>query len=72
MLYSNETPILEYEDQFNGKTEKRLPPSHLIGHEVYDMVKDVHVILDKRKRAGKNIEEYDMCVMHHIDMYQNG
>jgi hypothetical protein len=32
-------------DQFNGNTEKRHPPPHLIGHEVYEMVKDVHVSL---------------------------
>jgi hypothetical protein len=47
-------------DQFNGKTEKRHPPSHLTGHEVYELVKDVHVILDKCKRIGKNIEEDGM------------
>jgi hypothetical protein len=28
-------------DQFNGKAEKRCPPPHLIGHEVYEMVKNV-------------------------------
>jgi hypothetical protein len=47
-------------DQFNGNTEERRPPPHLIGHEVYYMVKDVHVVLGKRKRAGKNTKEYDM------------
>jgi hypothetical protein len=47
-------------DQFNGNTEKRCPPPHLTGHEVYEMVKDVHVVLDKRKRTGKNTEEDDM------------
>jgi hypothetical protein len=26
-------------DKFNGKTEKRRPPAHLTGHEVYEMVK---------------------------------
>jgi hypothetical protein len=46
-------------DQFNGNTEKRHPPPHLIGHEVYEMVKDVHV-LGKQKRTGKNTEEDDM------------
>jgi hypothetical protein len=44
-------------DQFNGNTEKRHPPLHLIGHEVYEMVKDVHVVLGKQKRTGKNIKE---------------
>jgi hypothetical protein len=44
-------------DQFNGNTEKIHPSPHLTGHEVYEMVKDVHVVLDKRKRAGKNTEE---------------
>jgi hypothetical protein len=47
-------------DQFNGNTEKRRPTPHLIGHEVYEMVKDVHVILGKWKRIGKNTEEDDM------------
>jgi hypothetical protein len=44
-------------DQFCHNTEKRRPPLHLIGHEVYEMVKDVH---GKRKRIGKNTEEDDM------------
>jgi hypothetical protein len=47
-------------DQFNGNTEKRHPLPHVIGHEVYEMVKDVHVVLDKQKRTGKNTEEDDM------------
>jgi hypothetical protein len=44
-------------DQFNGNTEKRHPPLHLTGHKVYEMVKDVHVVLGKQKRTGKNIKE---------------
>jgi hypothetical protein len=52
--------FLNMKDQFNGNTEKRHPPSHLIGHEVYEMVKDVHIVLGKRKRTGKNTEEDDM------------
>jgi hypothetical protein len=47
-------------DQFNGNTEKRHPPLHLIGHEVYEMVKDVHAILCKWKRTGRNTEEDDI------------
>jgi hypothetical protein len=47
-------------DKFNGNTEKRRLPPHLIGHEVYEMVKDVHVILGKWKRTGKNTGEDDM------------
>jgi hypothetical protein len=47
-------------DQFNGNTEKRHPPLNLIGHEVYEIVKDVHVVLGKRKRTNKNAEEDDM------------
>jgi hypothetical protein len=47
-------------DQFNDNTEKRHPPTHLPSHEVYEMVKDVHVVLGNRKRTGKNIEEDDM------------
>jgi hypothetical protein len=46
--------------QFNDKTDKRHPPPHLTGHEVYEMVKDVHVVLGKRKMNDKNIEEHDM------------
>jgi hypothetical protein len=34
-------------DQFDGNTEKRYPPPHLTSHEVYEIVKDVHVILGK-------------------------
>jgi hypothetical protein len=44
-------------DQFNGNTEKRCPPLHLTGHEVCEMVKNVHVVLGKQKRTAKNNEE---------------
>jgi hypothetical protein len=47
-------------DQFNGNTEKRHPPLNLTGHEVYEMVKDVRVVLGKQKRIGKKTEEDDM------------
>jgi hypothetical protein len=47
-------------DKFNGNTEKRHPPPHLTGHEVYQMVKDVHVVLGKKKMTGKNTDEDDM------------
>jgi hypothetical protein len=47
-------------DQFNGNTKKRHPPLCLIGHEVYEMVKDVHVVLGKQKRTGKNTKEDDI------------
>jgi hypothetical protein len=53
-------PFWSMKDQFNGKTEKRHPPPHLMGHEVYEMVQDVHVVLGKRKRTGKNTEDDDM------------
>jgi hypothetical protein len=46
-------------DQFNGKIERH-PSLHLTGHEVYEMVNDVHVVLGKRKMTGKNIKEDDM------------
>jgi hypothetical protein len=42
-------------DQFNGKAEMRHPPLHLTSNEVNEMVKDVHVVLSKRKRTDKNI-----------------
>jgi hypothetical protein len=47
-------------NRFNGNTEKRRPPPHLTGHEVYKMVKDVHVVLGKQKKTDKNTEEDDM------------
>jgi hypothetical protein len=47
-------------DQFNGNTEKRRPPPYLTGHEVYEMVKNVHVVLSKQKRNAKNNEKDDM------------
>jgi hypothetical protein len=47
-------------DQFNGNTKRRHPLPHLTGHGVYEMVKDVHAVLGKRKRTGKNIEEDDI------------
>jgi hypothetical protein len=47
-------------DQFNSNTKKRRPPPHLTSHEVYEMVKDVHVVLGKRKRTAKNTKEDDM------------
>jgi hypothetical protein len=53
-------PFQNMKDQFNGNTEKRCPPPHLTGHEVYEMVKNVHVILSKRKRIAKNNKEDGM------------
>jgi hypothetical protein len=47
-------------DQFNGNTEKRHPPLHVTCHEVYEMVKNVHVVLGKWKMMGKNTEEDDI------------
>jgi hypothetical protein len=47
-------------DQFNGNTEKMRLPLHLTCHEVYEMVKNVHVVLGKRKRTTKNNEDDDM------------
>jgi hypothetical protein len=53
-------PFWNMKDQFNGNTEKRHPPPHLTGHEVYEMVKNVHVVLGTWKRTAKNNEEDDM------------
>jgi hypothetical protein len=53
-------PFQSIKDQFNGNTERRRPPPHLTSHEVYDMVKDVHVVPGRWKRTGKNTEEDDM------------
>jgi hypothetical protein len=49
--------IRSMKDQFNDNTKKSRPPPHLTGHEVYEIVKDVHVVLGKWKR---NTEEDDM------------
>jgi hypothetical protein len=59
-------PFRNIKDQFNGNTEKRSPPPHLIGHEIYEMVKNVHVILGKQKRTAKNNEEDGMWKKHLI------
>jgi hypothetical protein len=40
-------------DKFNGNTEKRHAPPHLTGHEVYEIFKDVHVVLGKRKGLAR-------------------
>jgi hypothetical protein len=53
-------PFRSTNDQFNSNTEKRHPPPHLTGHEIYEMVKDVHAVLGKQKRTGVNTEEDDM------------
>jgi hypothetical protein len=47
-------------DQLNGNTERRRPPPHLTGHEVYEMVKNVHVVLGMWKRTEKNTEKDDI------------
>jgi hypothetical protein len=47
-------------DQFSGNTKRRRPPPHLTGHDVYEMITDVHVVLGKQKRTSKNTEEDDM------------
>jgi hypothetical protein len=47
-------------NKFNGNNEKRRPPPHLTGHEVYEMVKDVHVVLGKQKMTDKNTDKDDM------------
>jgi hypothetical protein len=60
-------------DQFNGNTEKMRPPPHLTDHEVYEMAKDVHVVLGKQKRTDKNIGEDDMWKKQSIFWsYRNG
>jgi hypothetical protein len=47
-------------NQFNSNNERMRPPLHLIGHEVYEMVKDVHVVHGKQKGTRKNTEEDEM------------
>jgi hypothetical protein len=55
-------------DKFNGNNEKSHPPHHLTDHEVYEMLKDVHVVLGKQKRTDKNTGEDDLDVHHSIDL----
>jgi hypothetical protein len=45
-LDSNETQVSKYEGSV-GKTEKRQPPPYLTSHEVYEMIKDVHIDLGR-------------------------
>jgi hypothetical protein len=47
-------------DQFNGNIERRRHPPHLTCHEVNEIVKDVHIVLGKRKRTGKKIKKDDI------------
>jgi hypothetical protein len=47
-------------DKFNCNNEKMCSPPHLTGHEVYEMVKDVHVVLGKQKMTDKNTDKDDM------------
>jgi hypothetical protein len=47
-------------DKFNGNNEKRRPLPHLTSYEVYEMIKDVHVVLGKWKRTCKNTGEDDI------------
>jgi hypothetical protein len=53
-------PFRSMKDKFNGNSEKRQTPPHLTGHEVYEIVKDVHVVFGMRKRIGKNTSKNDM------------
>jgi hypothetical protein len=54
-------PFQGMKGQFSGNIEKRRPPPHLTSHEVYKMIKDVHVVLGKRKMAHKFTEAEEMC-----------
>jgi hypothetical protein len=45
---------------YHSNTERRCPPPHLTCHEFYKMVKDIYVVLGKRKRTDKKIKEDDM------------
>jgi hypothetical protein len=47
-------------DQFNGNTKRMHPQLHLTCHEVYEMVKDVHIVLGKQKSTDKKTEEDHM------------
>jgi hypothetical protein len=60
-------------DEFNGNTEKRQPPPHLTGYKVYEMVKNVYVVLGKWKMTNKNTGEDDIWKKQSIfGSYHNG
>jgi hypothetical protein len=44
-------------DQYNGNIEKSHPPPHFTGHEVYEMVKDVHVVLGTWKGLARILKK---------------
>lgn len=46
-------PYRKLKQAFDGNTEERGPPTILSGEDVYEMVKDINVVLGKRKRTTK-------------------
>jgi hypothetical protein len=44
-------------DKFNGNSEKRSHPPNFRGHEVYEIVKDLHVILVSRKGLTRKLKK---------------
>ena len=49
-------PLRKMKHLFDGTIEKRPPPQHKSGKEVYDQVKHINVVLGKRKRSPPNDE----------------
>jgi hypothetical protein len=49
-------PYRKMMSQFEGTREKASPPRHFSGQDVYDKVKDINVVLGKRKRSSTSDE----------------
>jgi hypothetical protein len=50
-------PFRRMKHHFDGTVEKNGPPHQFSGKDVYNQVKNVHVVLGKRKKSYKNIKK---------------
>ena len=50
-------PFRRMKHHFDGTVEKNGPPHQFSGKDVYNQVKNVHVVLGKRKKSSKNVEK---------------
>ena len=51
-------PYRRLKQAFDGDTEERPPPQILFGEDVYDMVKNVNEVLEKRKQSDSTEESF--------------
>lgn len=62
-------PYRNMAHQFDGTRERREPPQHVSGSEVYDQVKDMAPgVLGKRKRAGNGQDEEELGIWNKISL----